>query len=183
MAPRSRPGNAFAVAMGMKSMARYFGWLLIFAAVVGVTGGASFGAGRAYEARQVTPVATTAAGAAARTSFAGPNGASRPTNGVVSKVEGQTLTITTADNQSVTVTVPADAPISRQAPISFTDLSVGTRVSVVSQATPLAGGAIVAQSVAVVPDGVGGGRGGPGGGGATRGASPDGQATPTPATR
>ena len=167
-------------------MAQYFRWLLVIAAIVGVVGGASFGAGRVYEARQVTPVPATpasSAGTSARTPFAGPNGAGRPTTGVVAKVEGQTLTVTTADNQTVTVTVPSDAPISRQATIPLTDLAVGTRVSVVSQATPSAGGAIVAQSVAVVPDGVGGGRGGPGGGGANRGASPDAQATPTPATR
>jgi hypothetical protein len=168
-------------------MARYFGWLLVFAAIIGVVAGSAFGAGRFYESRQATSVVASPSGAAARTPFAGPNGgptggAGRPVTGVVAKVEGQTLTVTTADNQSVTVNVPGGAPITRQAAITLTDITVGSRVAIVPQGTPSAGGETVAQSVAVVPDGSGGGRGA-GGGGSGRGASGDVQSTPTPSTR
>lgn len=179
-------------------MARNFTWLLAVAALIGVTGGASFGAGRAYEARQATPVATSQASAlsgGARTPFAGsgggqiggPNGGfGRPTIGVVSKVDGQTLTLTTPDNQSVAVSVPVDAPITHQTAIPLSEIAVGARVSVIAQGAAQAGSPVVAQSIAVVPDGQGGGRGGgqgaPGGGGPNRGAG-GAASTPTPAPR
>jgi hypothetical protein len=109
------------------------------------------------------------------------------TVGTVLKVEGTTLTVTTLDNQTVSVIVPADAPISRQSTVALGDLAIGNRVSVVAQGTPQAGGAIVAQSVAVVPDGPGGGRGagqaGQGGGGPGRGAGNAPDAVPTPPSR
>lgn len=181
--------------MGTESMAGLFKWLLAVAAVVGVASGAAFGAGRTYEARQVTPVAATpvgVSGASARAQSAsnssGPiPGMGRPTSGTVSKIDGQTLTITTPDNQTVTVSVPADATISRQATIALGDVAVGQRVSVVPQGTPTSGSAVVAQSVAVLPngpaDGRGSGQGGPGGSGPNRGAGGPSSSTPTPTGR
>ena len=184
-------------------MAGFFKWLLAVAALVGATSGAAFGAGRAYESRQATPISATpvgASGAPARSQLAlntsGPMpGMGRPTAGTVSKIDGQTLTVTTLDNQTVTVTVPADAPITRQATVALGDVAVGQRVSVVPQGTPTTSGAIVAQSVAVMPDGPSGGRagnqggqgggaqGGQGAGGQGRGPGGNVQPTPTPSSR
>jgi hypothetical protein len=178
-------------------MARFFIWLLAVAALVGATGGASFGAGRAYEARQVPPAPTgptSALSGSVRTPFAGsasgaigaPNtGPGRATVGVVSKIEGQMLTITTVDNQSVSVSVPTDAPITHQTAITLSEVAVGVRVSVTPQGNAQAGGQLVAQSIAVVPDGQTGGRGGAQGapgGGANRGTG-GAASTPTPASR
>lgn len=180
-------------------MARSFGWLLVIAAICGGASGAAFGAGRAYEVRVATPVAATsgaastpragaggaqatgsgqaasasgapAAGAGTNASGGAFGAGGRATVGTVTKVDGQTLTLTTADNQVVTVTIPAEVTITRQAPVALADVAVGSRVSVVSGGAQ--GAPPVVQSVAVLPDvagGVAGGRG-PGGPGGAQGA-------------
>lgn len=165
-----------------------------------VTGGAASGApGPGGQAAQANPAAAVVqsnpAAPVAAVAPSGP-GAGRATIGTVTKVEGQVLTVTTAENQSVVVTVPSEVPVMRQAQVAMADVTVGMRVSVIAQGQAgQGGGPVTAQAVSVMPDGQGGnvrigqggqgsggpgGPGGPGGNGGP-GRSPGGPGAPAPA--
>ncbi len=143
---------------------------LAVVALVGAAGGAAL--------KHSSPT-TTQAGAISNnraTGAAGANGAGRfggaggGVFGTVSKVNGDTITVTQADGSTATVVVPSGTTISKTVSGSLADLTTGT--SIVVRGTT-ADGKTTAQSVTITPPGGAGGFGAGGFGGRnTRPTSP-----------
>lgn len=84
-------------------------------------------------------------------------GAAGGTIGTISKIDGNTLTLTTPNAGDVTVTVAANAPITLMTAGKVGDLKVGQRITVRGDRS---GNNLAATGITEVPDGVnfGGGR-------------------------
>lgn len=139
--------------------------LLLGVAIFGLGWGASFGAGVAFGRRNVTP--TVQAAAAPRGEFAPGGGQVQPGQGgsggtarglalgVVDRVDGQILSLTTANNQQIKVALTDQTLIVQQAPGAVEDLTAGVRVTVQpQQGQPAANGTVTAASITVIPEGL-----------------------------
>jgi hypothetical protein len=133
--------------------------LLIAVAVFGLGWGASFAAGAVYGRRSLPQVQAAAApgnqfGQGGQLGQGSQGGQGRGAFGTVSKVDGNTLYITGANNQQEKAYLTDQTRILKEATGSPADLTPGTRVTVLPQGQPAADGTITAATVQVVPEGV-----------------------------
>lgn len=165
-----------------------FNMLLLVLLVIGLAVGASFGGGIVLgrnTAKTPTPVAVGAAGAGGSGAGAGggaaggtqrinlgTNGPSGGTLGTVESVQGDTVTVRSADGNSAQYTTSADTQVSAAAPSSLSAVKQGDLVQIGS-GEPDASGHQTARTILVLPARQGG----------TPGATPGSRGAGTPGAR
>ncbi len=174
---------------------RAFQWILGATAVFGLALGISFGGGVLY-GRTTAPDNPTPAGSA--NAFAGGTGGSTVTGGgsgsgggaqirggtqgVVEKVEGNSITLRTAQGTQ-TVTLAPDTEVRQTVTAQAADLKSGVTITVTGSTG--ADGAVQARTITITPataDGTAGAAGGTGTGGGGGGRRPSASATPAAST-
>src|SRR5438094_6255112 len=113
--------------------------LLIGVAIFGLGWGASFGAGAAYGRRSIPQAQAAAAPGSQLSQGSGQNAQGRGVAfGTVDHLDGNTLFLTGANNQSVKVNLTDQTRILKEAAGATSDLTSGVRVTVQPQGQPAA---------------------------------------------